>query len=67
MSRILTKEEFDSFLRSYYLEHYGEQDSDIWFEQPAVNVWVFKRDNRYISLKSHMLTGEVEELVQTES
>ena len=63
--KILTKEQFNEKLYEYYVEHYGERDTDIWFEQPAVNVWVFKRDGKYISLKSHILTGEVEVLVES--
>lgn len=66
MSKILKKEDFDQKLRAYYLEHYGEKDTDVWFEQPAVNVWVFKRDSSYISLKSHILTGEVEEYTESD-
>lgn len=58
--KILTKEQFNEKLYQYYVEHFGERDTDIWFEQPAVNVWVFKRDGQYISMKSHILTGEVE-------
>ena len=66
MSKILKKEEFNKKLFDYYVEHYGERDTDIWYEQPAVNVCVFKRDNKYISLKSHILTGEIEEFVEEE-
>lgn len=61
MSRILSKEELNKKLYEYYVKHYGEKETDEWFEQPAANVWVFKRDNKYISLKAHILTGEVEE------
>lgn len=58
---ILEKQIFNEKLYNYYTENYGEKDTDIWFEQPAVNVWVFLRDNKIITLKSHILTGEVEE------
>ena len=61
---ILTKDEFNQKLHEYYLEHYGERDTDVWYDQPAVNVWVFKRDGKYISLKAHILTGEIEEFVE---
>lgn len=61
---ILTKEELLQKLYSYYTEHYGESESDEWCESPAVNVIVFKRDNKYISLKAHILTGEVEEYIE---
>ena len=61
---ILTKEELFQKLYSYYKEHYGEKESDVWCECSAVNVIVFKRDNKYISLKAHILTGEVEEYIE---
>ena len=61
---ILTKEQFNEKLHKYYVENFGERDTDIWMEQPAVNVWVFKRDGKYISLKSHILTGDVEVYIE---
>ena len=64
MATILKKEELHEYLKKYYLEHYGERDTDIWYEQPAVNVWVFKRDGKFITLKSHILTGDVEEFIE---
>ena len=63
-NKILTKEEFDKKIYDYYLEHYGEKDTDVWYDLPAVNVRVFRRDGKYISLKSHILSGEVEEIVE---
>lgn len=62
--RILTKDELNKKLYEYYLEHYGAKETDEWYEQPAVNVWVFRRDDKYISLKAHILTGEVEEFTE---
>ena len=61
---ILKKEKFAVYLHEYYREHYGEKDTDIWYEQPAVNVWVFCRDGKFITLKSHILTGEVTEQIE---
>ena len=61
---ILKKEKFAEYLYEYYREHYGEKDTDIWYEQPAVNVWVFCRDGKFITLKSHILTGEVTEQIE---
>ncbi|MBQ9953382.1 MAG: hypothetical protein IJO92_03525 [Clostridia bacterium] len=58
---IFDKERFAKNLREYYLENYGEKETDVWYEQPAVNVWVFGRDGKIITLKSHILTGEVTE------
>lgn len=56
---ILTKEELNNHLREYYLEHFGERDSDEWFDPPAVNVCVFKREGKFYTLQSHILTGKV--------
>lgn len=64
MAEILTKEELNNHLYKYYVENYGERDTDEWFEKPAVNVIVFKRDGKYISLKSHILTGKVTEHIE---
>lgn len=64
MSKILTKEELNKRLYEFYLEHYGERDTDEWLEQPAANVWVFKRDGKYISLKAHILNGSVTEYTE---
>ena len=60
----LNKEQFNNNLYKYYMEHYGERDTDKWYEQPAVNVWVFGRDGKIITLKSHILTGEVTEHIE---
>ncbi len=57
--KILSKEELNEKLYQYYLEHFGERDSDEWFEPPAVNVCVFKREGKFYTLQSHILTGEV--------
>lgn len=61
---ILKKEDFIENLRNHYELHYGKRDSDIWHEQPAVNVWVFERDSKIITLMSHILTGIVEENIE---
>ena len=64
MSKILTKEELNKKLYEHYSEHYGERDTDEWLEPPALNVWVFKRDGKYISLKAHILNGKVTEHIE---
>lgn len=61
---ILDKEMYTKKLREYYVNNYGEKETDIWYEQPAVNAWVFERDNDIVTLKSHILTGEVTEQVE---
>ena len=62
--KILDKENFNRNLYEYYVKQYGERDTDKWYEQPAVNVWVFGRDGKIITLKSHILTGVVEAFVE---
>ena len=61
---ILNKEKLEQCLNEYYEEHYGRQNTDIWYEQPAVNVWVFGRDGKIITLKTHLLTGAVTEKIE---
>ena len=38
----------------------GELETNIWYEQPATNVWLFERNGKLITLKCHILTGKVE-------
>ena len=61
---VLDKEMYVRKLREYYVKNYGEEETDIWYEQPAVNVWVFGREKSIVTLKSHILTGEVTEQVE---
>ena len=56
---VFDKELYNKSLYEYYVKNYGERDTDEWYEQPAVNVWVFGRDGKIITLKSHILTGEI--------
>ena len=57
---LLEKQEISQFLYEFYKEKYEESEKDKWFEQPAVNVWVFERAGKIITLKCHILTGKVE-------
>lgn len=57
---LLEKHKISQFLYEFYKEKYGELETDKWFEQPVVNVWVFERDGKIVTLKCHILTGEVE-------
>ena len=61
---ILSKEKLSETLYHYYKERYGEEETDEWYEQPAANVWVFGREGKIITLKSHPLTGEVSEQIE---
>lgn len=59
LSKILNEKQLHSLLDKYYKKHYGERDTDEWYVNPAVNVWLFIRDDKLITLKCHMLTGEI--------
>ena len=61
---ILTKEKLNEKLQEYYATNYGESSTDVWYEQPAANVWDFKRGEKYIALRAHILTGKVKEFVE---
>jgi len=61
---VFDKEKYTKNLYKYYEKNYGERNTDIWYEQPAVNVCVFGRDNKIITLKSNVLTGEVTEYIE---
>ena len=57
--KILTKAQLEERLRAYYEKHYGENDTDVWYEPPATNVWMFRREGKIIVLQCHILSGEV--------
>ena len=61
---IFDKEKYKKKLYYYYLNNYGKRDTDVWYASPAVNVWVFGRDDKIITIKSHLLTGEVTEYIE---
>lgn len=63
MTDIFDKERFTKSLSEYYINVCGERDTDVWCEQPAVNVWVFKRDGKIITLKSDIRTTEITEYI----
>jgi hypothetical protein len=64
MEKILTQEQFDELIYKYYVERYGVRETDVWLESPATNVRTFLREGKYISLKSHILTGGIEEFIE---
>ena len=61
---ILTKQKINDCLYEYYKEKYGERNTDVWYDPPATNVWVFEREGSFISLKCHILTGAVSEHIE---
>lgn len=61
---VFNKEMYHQKLSEYYRSVWGEQADDFFYQQPAVNVWVFRRAEQIITLKSHILTGEVSETTE---
>lgn len=61
---ILSKEKISDCLWQYYVQNYGKDDSDIWYDQPAANVWMFGRNGKILTLKCHVLTGVVTEHIE---
>mgnify|MGYP003508586777 CR=1 FL=1 len=47
---IFDKEKYKKKLYYYYLNNYGKRDTDVWYASPAVNVWVFGRDDKIITI-----------------
>ena len=61
---IFDKSLYEHKLKEYYNTIYGKDEKDIWYEQPAVNVWVFRRGDKIITLKSNIISGEVTEQIE---
>lgn len=64
MPGMLTKEQINEHLEKYYKDHYGHRTTDVWYDQPAVNVWVFCREDKLITLQCHILNGIVTEYIE---
>lgn len=61
---VLTKGTIHEKLVKYYMAQYGLQKTDIFYEQPAVNVMIFRRNNKTIAIKCHIVTGEITEYTE---
>ena len=59
--KMLTRTQIEEKLREYYQAHYGENHADVWYDPPAANVWMFRRNNKIVTLQCHILTGIVTE------
>ena len=59
--KLLTEKQLHNRLNKYYLKHYGERDTDNWYNNPALNKWKFERDGKIIILVCDIETGEVTE------
>ena len=59
--KALTEKQMNNRLNQYYLKHYGENDTDGFYVNPAPNKWKFERNGKIIILVCDMETGEVTE------
>lgn len=59
--KALTEKQMHNRLNKYYLEHYGEDDNDGFYVNPAPNKWKFERNGKIIILVCDMCSGKVEE------
>ena len=57
---ILDKNEITESLMNYYKTNFGELETDEWYEQPAVNLSVLKRENKIITIKFNIKNGEID-------
>ena len=61
---MLSHDRISDCLWQYYLYNYGDDGADMWYPQPAANVWVFGKDDKIITLKCHIITGTVTETIE---
>ena len=59
--KTLSEKQMNNRLNKYYLKHYGENDTDGFYNNPAPNKWKFERDGKIIILVCDEQTGEVTE------
>lgn len=59
--KTLSEKQLHNRLNKYYLKHFGENDNDSFYVNPAINKWRFERDGKIIILECDMQTGEVME------
>lgn len=59
MSKILSNEIISALLKEHYESKYGVRAEDLFYEQPAKNVWMFAREGKIIILSCHILNGSV--------
>ena len=59
--KVLTEKQMHTKLNNYYKKHYGENDNDGFYPNPAPNKWKFERNGKIIILVCDTNTGKVEE------
>lgn len=62
--KMLTKEELTRRLCAFYRANFDQRKTEVWYEQPAANVWVFGQGDKIFTLKCHLLNGEVTQRVE---
>ena len=61
MMKALTEKQMHTRLNNYYKAHYGENDEDGFYVNPAPNKWKFERNGQIIILVCDMYSGKVTE------
>jgi len=56
---LLTPRQLRTLLEQYYETCFGARDTDRHYPDPAVNVKLFAREGKFITLQCHPLTGTV--------
>lgn len=59
--KALTEKQLHTKLNNYYKKHYGENDFDEWYVNPAPNRWKFVRDGKIVVLVCDVNSGKVTE------
>ena len=58
---MLSEKQLNNRLGKYYKKHFGENENDEWYVNPAINKWKFERDGKIIILVCNIESGEVTE------
>lgn len=59
--KALTEKQMQTRLNNYYKKHYGENDFDEWYVNPAPNKWKFERNGKIVVLVCDVNSGKVTE------
>lgn len=59
--KALTEKQLNNRLNKYYLKHFGENDTDGFYPNPAPNKWKFERNGKIIILVCDEYSGKIEE------
>ena len=59
MNKPLSEKQIHNKLNKYYVENYGERDTDEWYVNPNPYTWKFNRDGKTIVLEYSVTHGKV--------